>query len=186
MISLIHNHFLVYTVADLTRPSLPTAVSKIRPGIHSILGVISSINHDYITNIYIRSLHPLQFQAALLKVFSSHLFQNMSARYCTCLYRLLYTSSFTNFPCITPGPFLGNNKRAVVNSSRSLGPSVILVRGLPFTMDSASKKNVSNWSSSRSCEPMTALRIFLIVLIILSHDPPIRDAPAGLYSLAAM
>ena len=110
-----------------------------------------------------------------------HLRQNKSARYCTWRQRLrLYRSCFSN---TSDGRLLlgrSSSRWFGVSGSGSLASSEVTVSGRPLTIDSTVHMRVDSPSSFRICCLVTADKTFLVVLICLSHTPPIWDAAGGL------
>jgi len=67
-----------------------------------------------------------------------------------------------------------------VRGSRSRTSSETFVKGLLFTIDSASHMNVDSPSSSSTCSLTSTFKTFLTVLMQRSHGPPWWDPHEGL------
>ena len=98
-----------------------------------------------------------------------HLFQKMSAKYCTCFHRRRdRESSLLNKPGGKLTSDLSNNRWSGVKGSLSFGSLETVVMGRLFMMLSTSHIKVTRLSSSVVCSRSRACRIFRTVLSQIS------------------
>ena len=111
----------------------------------------------------------------------THLHQNTSDKYWTCLHLSLeYMSSLANIPGGNGWLYRKRRRWLGVRGSRSRTSSETFVKALLFTIDSASHMNVDSPSSSSTCSLTSAFKTFLTVLMQRSHGPPWWDPHGGL------
>ena len=164
----------VSTSTVLTSPSRPGNVFVTLANGQRFLGVFSLLNRTISPTLtFLTGDCHLVLNCSAGRYSFSHLFQKMSAKYCTFLQRLrLYRSSLTNISWGRCDPDLRSRRWFGVRGSKSLTSSERVVSGRLFTIDSVIHMYVVRLSSSNCCNFRTDINTLRMVLICLSHEPP--------------
>ena len=168
----------------LTRPFLSGYTSVTRPRTQEPLGALESTTRTTSSTCTLREGKNHFWRSwSNTKYSRTHLFQNWSLKYCTCLQRRrTYLSLSVKMPGGRAWSHLSRRRWFGVKQDKSLGSEEHLVRGLPLRMASTSASKVARPSSLNVCSFNRPTMILRELRIRRSQEPPWWDAPGALKS----